>query len=136
MDAAAIEQMNKVRASLGMAPLPVPGEGPQFKSQNESASESEGEDLSTLEKRQALAGGNWQKLEEERQDKVERQKRKDAAKKARDAAQRFSKLEGRGLGDASDGEGELDTRAWLQQQKKRQKKIEKARKMEEELAAR
>jgi U4/U6.U5 tri-snRNP-associated protein 1 len=136
MDAATIEQMNKVRVSLGMAPLPVPGGGPQFKPKDESDSGSESDDFSTLDKRQAAAGSNWQKLEGERQDKIDRQKRKDAAKKARDAAQRFSKLQGKGLGEADEGEGELDTRAWLLQQKKRQKKIEKARKLEEELAAR
>ncbi len=136
MDAASIEQMNKVRASLGMAPLPVPGEGPQFKSKDESDSGSESDELSTIDKRQAAAGGNWQKLENERQEKIDRQKRKDAAKKARDAVSKFAKLDGKGLGDADGEEGELDTRSWLLQQKKRQKKIDKARKMEEELAAR
>lgn len=137
MDAASIEQMNKVRVSLGMEPLPVPGDGPQFKSkaQEESDSGSESDELSTVEKRQALAGSNWQKLEAQRLQKVERQKRKDAAKKQRDAQQKFAKLEGKGLGDADEDE-ELDTRTWLLQQKKRQKKIDKARKMEEELAAR
>ena len=136
MDAATITQMNKVRVSLGMAPLPVPGEGPQFKSKDDSDSGSESEDLSTLDKREAAAGDNWQKLENERQDKIDRQKRKDAAKKARDAAQRYAKLEGKGLGDADDGEAELDTRSWLLQQKKRQKKIDKTRRVAEELAAR
>ena len=136
MDAASIEQMNKVRVSLGMAPLPVPGAdsgGPQFKSSKESSDSESEEDLSTLDKRQAAAGNNWQKLEAERNDKIERQKRKDAAKKARDAVQRFTKLEGKGLGEVSDEEN--DTRTWLRQQKKRQKKIEKARRMEEELVA-
>ena len=135
MDAASIEQMNKVRVSLGMAPLPVPGDGPQFKSKDDSDSGSESDELSTIDKRQAAAGSNWAKLEAERKEKLDRQNRKDAAKKARDAAMRFSKLEGKGLGDADDGE-EMDTQTWLRQQKKRQKKIEKARKMEEELAAR
>lgn len=135
MDAASIEQMNKVRVSLGMAPLPVPGKdsGPQFKEDNDSGSESD--ELSTLDKRQAAAGSNWQKLEDERQAKQEREKRKAAAKKARDAAQRYAKLEGKGLGE-EDEEEAMDTRSWLLQQKKRQKKIEKARKLEEELAAR
>jgi U4/U6.U5 tri-snRNP-associated protein 1 len=135
MDAASIEQMNKVRVSLGMAPLPVPGDGPQFKSKDESGSGSESDELSTLDKRQAAAGSNWQKLEAEKQEKRDRQKRKDAAKKARDAQQRFAKMEGKGLGDVGEDD-ELDTSTWLKQQKKRQKKIEKARRMEEELAAR
>jgi U4/U6.U5 tri-snRNP-associated protein 1 len=135
MDAASIEQMNKVRVSLGMAPLPVPGAGPQFKSKDDSDSGSESDELSTIDKRQAAAGSNWQKLEAERKEKFDRQNRKDAAKKARDAAMRFSKLEGKGLGEADESE-EVDTQTWLRQQKKRQKKIEKARKMDEELAAR
>jgi U4/U6.U5 tri-snRNP-associated protein 1 len=135
MDASSIEQMNKVRVSLGMAPLPVPGDGPQFKSKDGSDSGSESDELSTLDKRQAAAGSNWQKLEAERQEKRDRTKRKEAAKKARDAQQRFAKMEGKGLGDA-DEEDELDTATWLKRQKRRQKKIEKARKLEEELAAR
>jgi U4/U6.U5 tri-snRNP-associated protein 1 len=137
MDAAAIEQMNKMRVSLGMAPLPVPGggAGPEFKQKDDADSESEEDNISTLDKRQAAAGDNWQRLEAERQEKVDREKRKEAAKKAREASQRNAKLEGKGLGDADEGD-ELDTRAWLMQQKKRQKKIEKARKMEAELAER
>lgn len=137
MSAEQIEQMNKVRVSMGLAPLPVPGQGPQFKESGDgSGSDSdESDDMSTLEKRQAAAGNNWQRLEAERKDKEERQKRKDAAKKARDVAARNEKLVGKGLGDADEA-NELDTRTWLLQQKKRQKKIEKARKLEEELAAR
>lgn len=136
MDASSIAQMNKVRVSLGMAPLPVPGQdsAPQFKT--DDGDDSDGEDISTLDKRQALAGSNWQKLEDEKLEKLERQKRKDAAKKARDAAQRFARLEGKGLGEA-DERDETDTRTWLLQQKKRQKKIEKQRqKLERELAER
>ncbi len=55
-------------------------------------------------------------------------------RKAREKAQRFAAIEGHGLGEA-DKAGELDTKSWLMGQKKRQKKIEKARKLEEELAA-
>lgn len=140
MDAAQIEQMNKLRVSLGMAPLPVPGatDGPQFRSHDDSASGSEEEDISsTLDKRHAAAGSNWQKREDERLEKLERQKRKDAAKKVRDLAQKYTKLEGKGLGDVDEGE-ELDTKAWARQFNKRQKKLdqERARKMAEELAAR
>lgn len=142
MDAASIEQMNKVRVSLGMAPLPVPGaaaaSGPDFKQKDDAGSSDEDEEedtTSTLDKRQAAAGDNWARLEAERVEKLEREKRKEAAKKARDAGQRFAKIEGKGLGEADEGE-ELDTRTWLMQQKKRQKKIEKARKMEAELEER
>ncbi|TKA32750.1 hypothetical protein B0A50_00975 [Salinomyces thailandicus] len=135
-DVASIEQMNKVRVSLGMAPLPVPGQGsgPQFKNAEESE-ESE-DDMSTLDKRQAAADKNWQKLEAERREKEERDKRKTAAKKARDAAARFAKMEGQGLGEVSNEDEGLDTRSWLLGQKKRQRKIDKARKMADELAER
>ncbi|KAF2724040.1 hypothetical protein K431DRAFT_164466 [Polychaeton citri CBS 116435] len=137
MDPASIEQMNKVRISLGMAPLPVPGANgaPSFKKpENDSSSGEESEDdLSTLEKREAAAGSNWAKLEAEKQEKIDRQKRKEAAKKARDSALRYAKLEGRGLGD-EDEQGDVDTRSWLLGQKKRQKRIDKARKLEEQLA--
>ncbi|KAL1297601.1 hypothetical protein AAFC00_006163 [Neodothiora populina] len=132
MDAIAIQDANKIRVAMGLAPLPVPGEeGLAFKSANEDGNESDENDrISTLEKRQAAAGDNWAKLEEERRAKEERMRRKEAAKKARDAAQRYAVLEGKGLGDA-DGD-EVDTKTWLLQQKKRQKKIDKARKYEEE----
>ncbi|KAI5370196.1 Putative SNU66/SART1 family protein [Septoria linicola] len=132
-----IVEMNKVRVSLGMAPLPVPGnDGPQFKDDSDSDSAADdSDDLSTLDKRAAAAGKNWARHEAERRQKEERQKRKDATKKARDQAARFAKLEGKGLGEA-DEEEEVDTRTWLLQQKKRQKKIDKLRKLEEELAAR
>lgn len=52
-------------------------------------------------------------------------------KKARDAARLHAKLEGKGWGDDED----LDAKSWLSGQKKRQKKIEKAIKSEQELAA-
>ncbi|CZT17256.1 related to DNA binding protein SART-1 [Ramularia collo-cygni] len=131
-----IEQMNKVRVSLGMAPLAVPGQsGPQFRGDDSGSDSDESDDLSTLDKRAAAAGSNWQKLEAEKKEKLERQKRKEEAKKARDRAARTAKLEGKGLGEADEDE-EVDTRTWLLQQKKRQKKIEKLRKLEEELAAR
>lgn len=133
--AADIEQMNKVRVSLGLKPLEVPGQGPQFKEKDDESDSDESDDLSTLEKRAAAAGSNWQKHEAERMERVERQKRKDEAKKARDRAARFQKLEGKGLGEADD-DVDVDARTWLKQQKKRQKKIDQARKMEQELAAR
>ncbi|KAF2862630.1 hypothetical protein K470DRAFT_212529 [Piedraia hortae CBS 480.64] len=129
MDAAQIEAMNQVRASLGMAPLPVPGVGATHEA------DASDDDFSTLEKREAAGASNFQRLEKERQDKIEREQRKAQAMKAREMAQRHAKLKGKGLGD-EDEEGDQDTRSWLLGQKKRQKEIEKARKMEAELAER
>ncbi len=134
-----IEETNKIRVALGMKPLPVPGAstagGPVLKQSPEDDGSSADELASTLETRQAQAGQNWKKLQDEADAKANRQAQREAIKKARDAAQRFAKLEGTGLGDAS-GEAELDTKTWLMQQRKRQKKIAKARRLEEQLAER
>ncbi|KAI9799266.1 MAG: hypothetical protein M1833_004144 [Piccolia ochrophora] len=132
-----IEETNKIRAALGMAPLPVPGGGPVFKdsTNGKDASDSEEEKASTLETRQAAGYDNWKKLQDEADAKAKRDAKNEAIKKARDAARRFAKLDGKGLGDADAGE-EMDTKTWILQQKKRQKKLDKARKLEKELAER
>jgi U4/U6.U5 tri-snRNP-associated protein 1 len=129
-DAISIEETNRIRASLGMKPLPVPGAaGPVFKDAPTAPPEEVG---STLESRQAEGYDNYRKLQEAEEAKKKREAKAEAIKKARDAAKRFSKLEGKGLGDADDDD--VDTRSWLIKQKKRQKEIEKARKKEQELA--
>lgn len=136
-----IAEVNKVRLSLGMKPLPVSGGacGPSFKERehDESGSSSEEEEPgSTLESRQAEGYDNWKKLQDEADAKAKREAKAAALKKARDAAQSNAALHGKGLGD-DDGD-DLDTKTWLQQQKKRQKKLEKEkrRKLEAELAER
>ncbi|KAI1095453.1 SART-1 protein [Rostrohypoxylon terebratum] len=131
MDPAQIEETNRLRVSLGMKPLPVPGtSGPQFKEKTSTPEEDVG---STLETREAAAYDNYKKIQDAEQAKKKREAKAAAIKRARDAAKRNEILEGKGLGDAD--EGELDTKAWLISQKKRQKQIDKARKLEEELAA-
>ncbi|KAL7624359.1 hypothetical protein AAE478_005921 [Parahypoxylon ruwenzoriense] len=134
MDPAAIEETNRLRVSLGMKPLPVPGaSGPQFKEKVPAPGE---EPASTLETREAAAYDNYKKVRDAEEAKRKREEKAAAIKKARDAAKRFENLEGKGLGDAGDGDGgDLDAKSWLISQKKRQKQIEKARKLEEELAA-
>jgi U4/U6.U5 tri-snRNP-associated protein 1 len=127
-DAISIEETNRLRVSLGLKPLPVPGAGPVFKDAASPVDEDVG---STLESRQAEGYDNYRKLQEAEEAKRKREARAEAVKKARDAAKRFSKLEGKGLGD---DEGELDAKSWLLKQKKRQKEIDKARKREQELA--
>ncbi|PVH83813.1 SART-1 protein [Cadophora sp. DSE1049] len=128
-DAISIEETNRLRVSLGMKPLPVPGAGPVFK----EASGPVEEVGSTLESRQAEGYDNYRKLKEAEEAKKKRDEKNEAIKRARDAAKRFSKLEGKGLGDADEDE-DLGAKAWLMKQKKRQKEIEKARKREQELA--
>jgi U4/U6.U5 tri-snRNP-associated protein 1 len=130
-DAISIEETNRLRVSLGMKPLPVPGaSGPVFKA---AASTQEEEAASTLESRQAEGYDNYRKLQEAEEAKRKRDAKAEAIKKARDAAKRFSKLEGKGLGEVDDGD-DLDAKSWLIKQKKRQKEIGKARKREQELA--
>lgn len=137
-DSISIEETNKIRVAIGLRPLPVPGAGPTFKAPNDDETSSEEEDLgSTLESRQAQGYDNWKKLQIEAGAKAKREAKNDAIKKARDAARKYSKLEGKGLGEADDVT-ELDTKTWLVQQKKRQKKLERerVRRLEKELVER
>ncbi len=135
-DSISIEETNKIRVAIGLKPLPVPGGGPTFKEVKNAVASSEEEDVgSTLESRQEQGYDNWKKLQHEAEAKARREAKNEAIKKARDAARRFTKLEGKGLGEA-DEVTEVDTKTWLIQQKKRQKKLEKARKLEKELAER
>ena len=147
-DALSVEQNNKIRVALGLKPLPVPGgdaTGPASKESQRDDSDSDpdtssGEDEeepgSTLESRQAQAGQNWKRVQDEAAAKKKREERNAAVKKAREQAQRNIKLEGPTLGES--GDTEMDTLSWLQQSKKRQRKIEKnrAKKLAEELEER
>ena len=143
-DALSIEQNNKIRVALGLKPLPVPGasnddDGPSFKQStrdDQSGSEEDEEPGSTLESRVAQGYDNWKKLQDDEEAKKKRQARNDAIRRAREAAQRMAKIEGKGLGEADDAG--MDTKTWLMQHKKKQKKIEKerARRLAEELAER
>ncbi|KAK2032349.1 SART-1 family protein [Colletotrichum zoysiae] len=132
MDAATIEETNRIRVSLGMKPLPVPGAAPAEPQRDNSASDDEDEP-STLESRSAQAYDNYKKVRDAEATKRKREERAAAAKKEREAAQRHAILEGKSLGEVDDADG--DAKAWLKAQKKRQKAIEKARKLEEEQAA-
>ncbi|KAL8668412.1 MAG: hypothetical protein Q9168_006955 [Polycauliona sp. 1 TL-2023] len=138
-DVLSVQEANKIRAAIGLKPLPVPGadSGPTFKNDKADQSSSDGEEESTLESRQAQGYDNWKKLQDEQDAKAKREAKNEAIKKARDAARKFSKLEGKGLGEAEEA-ADLDTKAWLLQQKKRQRKLERERlrKLEKELEER
>lgn len=127
--AISIEETNRLRISLGLAPLPVPGAGPIFKDATKSSPDDE-EVASTLESRQAESYANYKKLQDAEEAKRKREAKAEAIKKARDASRRFAKLEGKGLGEAD--EDDQDAKSWLIKQKKRQREIEKARKLEKE----
>ncbi|KAK3997169.1 SART-1 family protein DOT2 [Cladorrhinum sp. PSN332] len=130
MDAASIEEINKVRRAMGMKPLPVPGAAPPPK---EATPEPEdGEKASTLETREAEGYDNYKKAHEAEKKKRERDERLKAIKKARELSQRNALLKGKGLADDDD---DLDAVSWLKSQKKRQKKIESQQKAETEKEA-
>ncbi|KAF5580302.1 U4 tri-snRNP-associated snu66 [Fusarium pseudoanthophilum] len=131
MDAATIEETNRIRVSLGMKPLPVPGADNTSHTQSMYA---DGDAPSTLESRQAQAYDNYNKVIEAEKAKKRREEKAAAVRKAREQVQRNAVLEGKGLGEAEEG-GDLSAKDWLIGQKKRQKKIAKVRKLEEELAA-
>ncbi|GAB7360468.1 hypothetical protein MBLNU230_g8420t1 [Neophaeotheca triangularis] len=130
-----MEEMNRIRAEMGAAPLPS---GPHFQGEgsDEKGDDEGNDDTSTYEKRVALEDKNWQKLEAERLAKIQREEQKLAAQKEAERKARHATLEGKGLGQLGEGEKDLSTREWLKQSKKRQKKIEKARKAAEEFAER
>ncbi|KAL9943449.1 hypothetical protein ACHAQF_007773 [Verticillium nonalfalfae] len=137
MDAATIEETNRMRESLGLKPLPVPGAAPPSPKERRAGSESDGEEeeeASTIDTRQAQSYDNYRQIREAEEAKRKREARVAAAKKERDNAQRLATLEGKGLGEEDDA-GDLDAKAWLKAQKKRQKTIAKTRKFEEEQAA-
>ena len=141
--AADIEQMNKLRKSLGLPLLNVSGQppqssGPSFKDSARSDDEdADHEPASTLETREAAGYENWIQLRDDEKKKAAREQRKKEIQRQRDLEARSRKLEGRGLGDVDDG-GDLDAKAWLKGQKKRQSKIERERveRLERELAER
>ena len=140
MDAISIEETNRIRTAIGLKPLPVPGkaDGPSFKEPRSSAGKGNGDEEpgSTLESRQGAAYDNWKNLQDEAAAKAARDVKSEAVKKARDASRRFAKLEGKGLGEADEDGEDVDARTWLVKQKKRQKQIAKARRLEQELAER
>ena len=132
MSAPDIDEINKIRKSIGLPLLPSASappateqDGPKFKDASDS-DDSDAEPASTLDTREAEGYGNFQKLQEDKRRQLERQRKKEAIQKARDQAARFSKLSGKGLGDADDND-DLDAKSWLKGSKKRQAEIAKQR---------
>ena len=124
-----IEETNKIRLSLGLKPLRVDS------APSGSAASDPAYDDST-EGRERRAVDNWKAHTAEVEKEAARKRRQEEIKKAREAAQRFRKLEGVGLAD-DDGPAAADEDAtsWVKKMKRRQKKKanEIAREMEEEL---
>lgn len=128
MDAASIEEINKLRKAMGMKPLPVPGAPPPREATPDPDAGS------TIESREAEGYDNFRKAQEAEQAKRKREEQKKAVMKAREMAQRNVVLEGQGIADMV-SDDQLDAKSWLKSQKKRQKQIEAARKLEEEKTA-
>ncbi|KUI55351.1 U4/U6.U5 tri-snRNP-associated protein snu66 [Cytospora mali] len=128
MDAAAIEDLNKVRKAMGLKPLPVPNAAP---AQPREPSKDDEEAASTIETREAAAGDNYNKYLAEEKAKKDREARLATIKKEREKAQRLATLKGKGLGDLDD-EDAGDAKSWIKGMKKKQKKIAEARQKEEE----
>jgi U4/U6.U5 tri-snRNP-associated protein 1 len=137
MDAATIEETNKLRASMGLPLLPVPGAAPQPVQPKETGSddsENDEEEASTIETREAKAYDNYKAIRDAEEAKRKREARAAAVKRERDNAQRFATLQGKGLGELDEG-GDVDAKSWLKASRKRQKLIDQNRKLEEERAA-
>ncbi|KAF2748925.1 hypothetical protein M011DRAFT_384672, partial [Sporormia fimetaria CBS 119925] len=131
-----VEEANKIRKSMGLAPLPVPGaapaSGPSFK--ESEAGEDDGEEpASTFETRAAAAYSNWENVQREAEAKKRQEEKKRAIIKERERAARTAKLQGKGLADEADEEDDM---AWLRHSSKRQKKIQQAERMQKELEER
>lgn len=128
-----IEETNKLRISLGLKPLKVdtgpsesgPSDGPQTYDD-------------TTEGRERQAVDNWKAHEAAAAKDEARRRRAEEIRRARDQAQRFRKLEGKGLADDDDeemGDAGADAATWVKKMKKRQKKMAEklAKEREEEL---
>ncbi|EPE07767.1 sart-1 family protein [Ophiostoma piceae UAMH 11346] len=141
MDAATLAEANRLRESMGMKPLPIPGQQP---ASDDSGSENgeEEDTMATLDGRHAAAYENYQKLQDIEAAKRRREEKAEAVKAAREKAQRKTVLKGKTLADLDfdndKAEDEGDAKSWLRGQKKRQKKITKfeERQQEEEEDAR
>lgn len=127
-----IEETNKIRLSLGLKPLKV-GPAPAAAASGSATSEPVYDD--TTEGRERRAVDNWKAHTAEVEKEAARRRRQEEIKKAREAAQRFRKLEGVGLADEGSTAADEDATSWVKKMKRRQKKKanEIAREMEEEL---
>lgn len=132
MDANTIQELNEVRKTMGLKPLPVPNAAPAQPKQ--SSTDDTEEVASTIETREAAAGDNYRKVLEAEKAKRDREAKIAAIKKERDRAQRLATLKGKGLGELDD-EDEGDAKSWLKSMKKKQKKISESRKQQEEADA-
>ncbi|KAH9816375.1 SART-1 family-domain-containing protein [Melampsora americana] len=118
-----IEETNKIRVSLGLKPLPIPGSTTTEGSKTELTSEEKAE-LNYTRRRAEEAEA---KKSKEIQDRIY---------KAKNKRELSSKLKGRGLGEISVGEEDTeDLKKWVKRQKKQSKKLaEEAARKEKEIA--
>ncbi|KAF3911381.1 hypothetical protein ABW20_dc0101619 [Dactylellina cionopaga] len=104
-----IEETNRLRIAMGLKPLRTES-GP---------SAAPDADDNSFEAQERRAVENWNKRQEEEDRQKRRQEIRGQIHKERDKAEREKKLEGKGLADDDDEE---DAKAWIKDQKKRQRK--------------
>ncbi|CAK7203240.1 hypothetical protein SEUCBS139899_005971 [Sporothrix eucalyptigena] len=134
MDLATLKETNRVRESMGLKPIPIPGktsrpsgsDDDNDDDDDDEDEEEEDEPLATLDGRHAAAYDNYKKVQEAEAAKRRREEKAAAVKRVREQAQRHAVLEGKSLGDLDGEDADGDAKAWLRGQKKRQKKISKA----------
>ncbi|KPI40766.1 U4/U6.U5 tri-snRNP-associated protein snu66 [Cyphellophora attinorum] len=132
MSAPDIDEINRIRKSIGLPLLPSAStaaseakDGPSFKAATaDSDDDSDAEPASTLDTREAAGYENFQKLQADKRRQVERQRRKEALQKARNQEEINKRLEGKGLADLA---GDSDAKNWLKNSKKRQAEIARQR---------
>lgn len=138
MEGIDLDETNRIRQALGLKPIGAPAESSNLVFQDGKSGDSGDGPDTTLDDRHAAAYDNWQQLEQKKQEDERRKRRNLEIKKQRDAALRFAKLEGKGLGDLDEGEDLEDTKNWLLKSRKRRKQIEteRAERMAKELEER
>lgn len=130
-----LEETNKVRISLGLAPL-VDDDGDKAAGANTDSAGVQDDDPDSI------AEANW--AERRAADKRAREEKeaKERLQKARNQRELRAKLEGKGLGTADDGDGDDTGKAsdWIKKQRKAAKlraiELEKLKAREKELEER
>ncbi|BFZ59276.1 hypothetical protein YB2330_000282 [Saitoella coloradoensis] len=118
-----IEETNKIRISLGLKPIPIPGA-------SATVDGAKTDTLPSTQTEEERAVANLRKLREEEQKDVDARAAKERIEKARDRMKRYEKLKGKSLGDAEE-EDAMDVKRWIKRLKK--KEMEMAKRRAEEL---
>ncbi len=117
MDAASIEEINKVRLAMGIKPLPVPGAAPAAPGGDPRAGDRRRREPAQHPRNpRPLRTRTTARPRRPRTRSGNVNKRRPPSRR-RELAQRTTVVEGKGLADDED---EVDVKSWLKNQKKRQ----------------